>query len=63
MDRRQEYYCPNCGNVQEVMFFDMFGMATITFETCECDKCGGIMLKRDKNIIRKLNDLGATRPN
>ena len=38
----KEFYCPVCGNDVVVGFG-----VDCAFDTCECEKCGGIMLLRN----------------
>ena len=39
----KEFYCPTCKNTIVVKFVDTY------FETCECDKCEGIMFIKEVN--------------
>ena len=39
-DNLREYYCPFCGNEIVVAHIGT------DFDTCECDKCGKIMIER-----------------
>ena len=47
-----DFYCPMCGHacVVSSSYLRATFREEMTLETCECSRCGGVMLKEDETV-------------